>query len=193
MSPLLLAPMRAEARALRRGTALTVLRTGTGPARSARAAARLAHREVVVVGVGGGLDPLLRTGTVVVASEVRAAGGTVELSEVDGLATALRAAGLDVAVGPVHSDRRLVTGRRRTALAGHALVADTESYWLLGGAVRPVACVRVVADTDHLVDPRTLLRLRSALSRLPAVARALTDWAARRDPVPPLRLLKEVR
>lgn len=193
MSPLLLAPMRAEAHALRRGTALTVLSTGTGPVRSARSAVRLAHRTVAVAGTGGGLSPLLRTGDVVVADEVRADDGRVVLSDVDGLADALRAAGLTVHVGPVHSARRLVAGRRRAELAGSALVADTESYWLLAGPVRALACVRVVADTDRLVSPKTLVLLRTALSRLPAVAGALTDWAARRGPAGPLRLLKEVR
>ncbi|HEY3502948.1 MAG TPA: hypothetical protein VGN37_09230 [Actinocatenispora sp.] len=193
MNPLLLAPMRAEARALRRGTPLPVLHTGVGPARSVRSAERLARRTVAVAGVGGGLSPLVRTGDVVVADTVRTPGGGIELSDVDGLADALRAAGLTVHIGPVHSARRLVTGRRRAELADTALVADTESYWLLAGPVRPLACVRVVADTGRLVSPATLLRLRTALSRLPAVAGALTDWAARRDPVPPLRLLKEVR
>lgn len=183
----ILAPMRAEARALRRGTGTPVLRTGTGPGRAARAAARLAGRRVVVAGIGGGLAAHLGTGAVVVADAVRCAEGGEPITVPDAAATAaaLRDAGLAVHIGPIVSSRRLVTGARRRALAATgALVADTETYWLATGTV-PVACVRVVADraTTSLYSPATLPRLRTALHALPGLAAALTESL----------LLKEVR
>jgi 4-hydroxy-3-methylbut-2-en-1-yl diphosphate reductase len=173
-----LAAMRAEARALRRGGTLPVLRTGTGPRRAARAAARLAGRRVVVAGIGGGLAAVLDTGAVVVADAVRCAegGAPIAVPDAEATAAALRAAGLDVHIGPVVSSRRLVSGARRRALAATgALVADTETYWLATGTV-PVACVRVVADGANtaLYSPATLPRLRAALRVLPGVAAALT-------------------
>lgn len=194
------AAMRAEVRALRRGAAgsaakagtagragiagsvgatLPVLRAGTGPRRAARTAARLAGRRVVIAGVGGGLAPSLGTGAVVVADAVRCAegGAPIAVPDADATAAALRAAGLDVHIGPIVSSRRLVSGARRRALAATgALVADTESYWLATGTA-PVACVRVVADGANtaLYSPATLPRLRAALRALPAVAAALTE------------------
>ena len=175
----LLAPMRAEARALRRGAGgrLLVLRTGTGPWRAARAAARLTGRTVAVVGIGGGLATQLRTGDVVVADQVRGEGRPVDVPGAELVAAALREARLTVHIGPVASVRRLVTGARREALAGTgALAADTESYWLVTGTV-PMAVIRVVADGagSALYSPTTLLRVRAALRALPAVAAMLAD------------------
>ncbi|MGA8112710.1 MAG: hypothetical protein WCA46_03495 [Actinocatenispora sp.] len=185
--PVLLAPMRAEARGLRLGSAgrVLVLHTGTGPVRARRAVTRLGHHRATVVGVGGGLRPELATGHVVVATELRTTDPldpVVPLPAAAGLAATLRLTGLTVHTGPVVSVRRIVTGRARDALAGTgALLVDTESYWLLGGGpVRPVGCVRVVADTvpDPVLHPATLRRLRTALARLPGIGSVLADWVA---------------
>ncbi|BCJ28259.1 hypothetical protein [Actinocatenispora sera] len=226
----LLAPMRAEARALRRGAARTgppggadpagtgmalsagvgtagvepagtgaplpprpagagaaaVLHTGVGPGRAARAAARLAGHGVVVAGVGGGLVASLHTGDVVLADKVRGPDGApVRLDGTAQLAALLRAAGCTVHIGPVASRRRLVAGTARDRLAGTgALVADTESYWLLSGPARPVGCLRVVADCapGPVFGPATLWHLRTALRRLRDLAEVLAGWAATAGP-----------
>ncbi|GAA2390276.1 hypothetical protein GCM10010170_102230 [Dactylosporangium salmoneum] len=189
----LCAPMRMEAAALRRagpGPAGTVLHTGAGRRRSERAAGLPGvggAGALAVAGVGGGLDETLRPGDVVVATEVRAAPGagdprpaTIVLPAAAMLADALRRQGLTVRTGPVVSAERLVRGAARERLAATgALAVDLESAWLLAGhAERPLACVRVVADTGALVQPSTLGQLRTALAALPAVAAGLEEWAA---------------
>jgi len=185
----LLAPMRAEARALRRRTTATVLRTGTGPARSAHCASRLAGRTVLVAGVGGGLSGSLRTGDVVVADRVYGPdpdSGPVRLPGAEALADRLRRTGATVHIGTIASRPRIVAGAQRDRLARTgALVADTESYWLLAGPARPAGCVRVVADCvpGPVFGPATLWHLGTALRRLALLAAELTDWAAPGDPV----------
>ncbi len=184
----LAAPMRAEATALRRGAGdrILVLHTGTGPLRSRRSAGRLPDRPVALAGTGGSLLPQLRTGDVVVATELRTTGRfdpVVRMPAAGTLVAALRAAGLRVHVGPVVCVRRILTSRaERGALAATgALLVDTESYWLLGGGpVRRLACVRVVADTppEMILRPGTLPRLRTALHRLRPVGDVLADWVA---------------
>lgn len=235
----LLAPMRAEARALRRGIAarpgapaagtgmaggaVPVLHGGVGPVRAARAADRLAGHGVVVAGVGGGLVASLHAGDVVLADEVRGPDGDpVRLDGTAELAALLRAAGHTVHIGPIASRPRIVAGAERDRLAGTAhaggehgrpaggehggpagsqhgrlagsehgrlagggaLVADTESYWLLSGPARPVGCLRVVADCvpGPVFGPATLWHLRTALRRLRALADVLAGWAATAGP-----------
>src|SRR5215472_12206955 len=83
---LLLAPLRVEAEALRRGLrrlpdggeSVRLVRTGYGPARSKTAASAFAGSDcgmVAVGGVAGGLADDVKVGDVVVASEVGYAGG----------------------------------------------------------------------------------------------------------------------
>jgi 4-hydroxy-3-methylbut-2-enyl diphosphate reductase len=160
------APMRAEARALRKGAGgLAVVRTGAGPARAARAGASPAIAGlvgeiggVVVAGIGGGLAPGLRTGDVVVATEVRVADGTMPplvLPGAQGLAEALRRHGLTVHTGPAVSARRIVHGARRDRLAATgASTVDTETYWLLRHRLtRTGAAGRAgTADRTRLTD-----------------------------------------
>jgi 4-hydroxy-3-methylbut-2-enyl diphosphate reductase len=183
--------MRAEARALRKGAAgLAVVRTGTGPARAARAGASPAIAGlvgeiggVVVAGIGGGLAPGLRTGDVVVATEVRVADGTMPplvLPGADGLAEAIRRHGLTVHTGPAVSARRIVRGAARDRLAATgASIVDTETYWLLrhrlnrtGTAGRPGT-----ADRTRLAD-----RTKPADQGRPAVQLGRPDplaWCVR--------------
>src|SRR5262245_22438985 len=108
--PVICAPLRVEARALRRGlrganglASVDVLRTGYGPARSAASAARLepSGAGIVVGGVAGGLADDLEVGDLVVATEVRGSGEPVSCPSAPLLAGELRRAGLSVRLGPI--------------------------------------------------------------------------------------------
>ncbi|MEE6259686.1 4-hydroxy-3-methylbut-2-enyl diphosphate reductase [Plantactinospora sonchi] len=184
----LFAPMRMEARALRRGlpAGAPLRRTGRGLTRAGRSAVR--HRDaraLVVAGIAGGLTPTLRPGDVVVATEVRRADQPdeppVPCPTAPLVAATLRRRGLTVHLGPVVTSRRLVDGADRARLAATgALAVDTESAALLASAAgRPVICVRVVADVppQRLYRPLTWRRVRAALRTLPKVAPALVEWA----------------
>jgi len=185
----LFAPMRMEARALRRGLSpgAPLCRTGRGLARAGRAAARHSGAgALAVAGIAGGLTTALRPGDVVVATEVRRADRpdepAVPCPAAPMVAAALRRRGLTVHLGPVVTSRRLVDGPVRARLAATgALATDTESAALLAGAAgRPVICVRVVADVppERLYRPLTWKRVRAALRTLPKVAPVLVEWAA---------------
>lgn len=185
----LFAPMRVEARTLRQGLppGAPLRRTGRGPARATRVGAGCAGTgALAVAGIGGGLSSRLRTGDVVVATEVRRAGviggAPVPCPAAPMIAEALRRRGLTVHLGPVVTSRNLVDGRVRDRLAATgALAVDTESAALLADAAgRPTACVRVVADVPPhpLYRPATLHRVVAALRVLPQIGPALLEWAA---------------
>jgi 4-hydroxy-3-methylbut-2-en-1-yl diphosphate reductase len=162
---LILAPLRIEAHALRRGCrSATVVRMGMGPEAAARAGERLpvlaGGHPVAVAGFGGGLRPEISTGDLVVAEEIRGRGvPRIPLPYAAGAAEALKAAGLTVHVGPVVSSERLAFGSREQLGADGSLAVDMESYWLLeklaardddpggGGAAPPIVVVRAISDT----------------------------------------------
>ena len=105
----------------------SVLPTGMGPKRARRAAARAATvpgEAVAVVGLAGGLEPSLRAGDLVVASEVRGPEGSMACPGAQALAMLLQRRGLRVRVGPVLSSPRLVRGETRAELraVSHVLV-----------------------------------------------------------------------
>jgi 4-hydroxy-3-methylbut-2-en-1-yl diphosphate reductase len=195
---LLLAPMRIEARALRRGAATgTVVVSGAGRRRSEAAAGRLAatvaaHRAVAVAGFCGALDPTLEPGDIVVASSVLDGEGRergVQGSAL--LAAELTRAGVHATTGPVRSIERLVRGAERTALReGGAVAADMESAWLLDAIPErvPAAIVRAVVDApEHeLLSLRTPSNAWRAARSLRAAVPVLERWAAA---VHPRRLL----
>lgn len=198
------APMRLEARALRRGlddsgppgVAVsgpgTVLRAGIGPRRAQQAARTpdiSSLPALAVAGVCGGLGENLRPGDIVVADEVRAdpltAGvvpAAIRLPAAGLLAASLRRSGLTVHIGQIVSTDRVAHGTERDRLAATgALGADMESAWLLSGQPdRALACVRVVADTvpGGVLRPATIGHLWTALRALPKVATGLAEWAA---------------
>ncbi len=164
--PVILAPLLIEARALRRGLKRAtaggpptpVIRTGMGPKRAARAGlrpgaltlpdSRSGPPIVVVSGFCGGLKPEIRTGDVIVASELRGPDGVVSLPVMPAFVEALRAAGLTVHVGPITGSERVAIGDRRTrAAADGSLGVDMESYWLLERYSGRAAVVRAVSDT----------------------------------------------
>jgi 4-hydroxy-3-methylbut-2-enyl diphosphate reductase len=188
---LVVAPLRLEALALRRGAPhLRVERCGMGAARASRAVARFsadAAHALVVAGVCGALDTRLEVGDVVVASELRTLDGGSRVLEADSLYEALADLGLRVRVAPLLSTERLVLGPGRARLADSgARVVDMESWWLADAAgTRPFGVVRVVSDgpDDELLRPATVARGLRALRVLSALAPGLQRWGAAVAPV----------
>jgi 4-hydroxy-3-methylbut-2-en-1-yl diphosphate reductase len=186
-SLLVLAPLLAEALALRAGLprAATVMRTGMGPVKALAAVERARGVEagaVVVAGVCGAVDPGLRPGDVVVATELHRPDGTVKICTGTSLLTrALERRGVCVYTGPIFSRPAITGPEERRTLAGSALAVDMESAWLSGAnGDRPFAVARVVVDsTDRrLADPRTLLAGARALGTLRRMAPGLAEWAS---------------
>ncbi len=176
-------PMRLEQRALRRSrVAGSLVRTGPGRRNACAAAQTRPVREaagVAVVGLAGATDPSLEAGDVVVATEVRADDAVpLPCPSAPLVAASLRAAGLRVVLGPVHTVDHLagVSEKRRRAAEG-VVAVDTESRWLLPED-RPGVVVRVVADRarDPLLRPATAARLHRALRVLGTTAAAVDDW-----------------
>src|SRR5262249_29007827 len=148
---LVLAPMRIEQLALGAPKGSSVLRTGMGPDRARIAAARaLAHNApaLAVAGLCAGVDPALKAGDVLCATELTAHAGARTPGPGSALrVAALRRRGLSVHVGPLASSDHILSPAERRALPGGALAVDMESAWLAAGAAgRPLAVLRVVAD-----------------------------------------------
>jgi 4-hydroxy-3-methylbut-2-enyl diphosphate reductase len=186
---LVLAPLRIEARALAPGLGegATLRRTGMGPKRARAAARRAAATSadaIAVAGFCGALDPTLRPGDLVVATELRGPDGTVACPTATLIAGALRRRGLTVHEGPIASTTRLVRGAQRARLhATGAIAVDMESAWLAAAAAgRALAVVRAVLDTPEreVHNPlaiaggtaRALRALRTAAGVLDAWGRA---------------------
>jgi 4-hydroxy-3-methylbut-2-en-1-yl diphosphate reductase len=194
--PVICAPLRVEARALRRGlrgvrglgengaAVVDVLRTGYGPARSAASAARLepSGAGLVVGGVAGALAHDLSVGDLVVASQVLGAGRPVSCPSAPLLAGELRRAGLRVRVGPIATVDHLVGRGTRAALAETGAIAvDMESAPLLRGAAgQPSVVVRAISDTaaHPMVSPRIVTGGLAALRSLRLAGPVLARWAA---------------
>jgi 4-hydroxy-3-methylbut-2-en-1-yl diphosphate reductase len=189
------APLAIEAGAVRRGLdgaggtavpgGVRVVRAGYGPARAARAAARVAASApdmLAIAGVGGGLISDLRTGDIVVASQVSDGVTTVACPSASLLAGELRRSGLPVRVGPISTvDHLLRPGQHAAAAAGGAIAVDMESAPLLAGAGgRPAVVVRAISDTpEHsVIGPHIVSGGIRALRSLRLAAPALTRWAA---------------
>jgi 4-hydroxy-3-methylbut-2-enyl diphosphate reductase len=184
---LLVAPLRLEARAVRRGApGVRVLRSGVGRRRARRAGGRIGQlpgRAVAVTGFAGALSSELRPGDVVVATEVRGADEPVRCVATKLVASMLRRAGLRVHAGPIVSVPHIVMGAERARLAGSgALAVDMESAWVARGcAGRPWAVVRAVVDTPGRGLHRPLATVAGALRAYRALARVgavLADWSS---------------
>ncbi len=183
---LVIAPLRIERAALRRGLPdARVLRSGLGAARAqamARAAARVPARAVAVAGFCGAVVPWLRAGDVVVAGEVRGPDGVTSCDSLP-LVEALAALGIErVHTGPVASADHVVRGAARGVLAREGVLAvDMESAWLVPAAAgRPFAVLRIVLDTPSREIHRPLVTLAGGLAAWRALRRAapaLAVWA----------------
>jgi 4-hydroxy-3-methylbut-2-enyl diphosphate reductase len=172
---MIVAPLRSEALALRLGGVRPV-RGGMG----ARAA-RVAADAVVVAGVCGAVDPALKPGDVVVATELRDEHSVRTLTGTATLARALRDRGLHVVCGPMLTVDRVLGRADREALRAEGVVAvDMESTRLAPRDGVPFAVVRTVVDTANrsLFDPRTLFAGPRALAALRRAGPALEAWLA---------------
>lgn len=181
---LVAAPLWVEALLARSGLrGARVVRTGMGPRRSVRAAARLETTRanaMAVVGLCGSLDPRVRPGDLVVATELRGQGKPHELPWAEPLASILRARGRVCLLGPVVSTANVVRGARRQALGARgALAVDMESWWLAAGSrERPLVVLRAVLDgpLDELAAATFVRNLGRALRSLRAAIPALGVW-----------------
>ena len=176
-------PLRLEARAARRGApGASVMRTGMGPRRAGEfAAGRQGGADrpgAIVLGLAGAVTDSLEPGDVVVADTVHGPGSDRSAwgSAAETVRVELREAGIDAVRGPIRSTDRVVRGvdRRRLARDG-TLVADMESWWLLGADPAPLAVVRVVSDTPsaELVSLWLPWRVRRALAVISRIAATL--------------------
>lgn len=179
---LVLAPLRIEQWSI--GTGVPTRRTGMGRRNSLRAAAALRDgadgRALAVVGFGAAVDPRLRAGDIVVATEIRGAGSPETATEPERLAAALRSAPRAVYTGPIVTAERMVNRARREQLGETgALLADLESAHLLAGTRAPQAAIRVVVDTVRfpVVHPRTVPAGLVAMRSLRLLVPALREWA----------------
>ncbi|HEY9242643.1 MAG TPA: hypothetical protein VIP48_11705, partial [Streptosporangiaceae bacterium] len=151
---LVCAPLRLEARAVRRGLDGTaaVVTTGYGPRRAAARAATLgplSFGALAIAGTGGGLTDDLTPGDLVVASEVSDGHTVTPIPSAALLAGELRRAGLRVRTGRVVTvDHLFRPGQRDRLAADGAIAVDMESAELIKAAQgRPVAVIRAISDT----------------------------------------------
>jgi 4-hydroxy-3-methylbut-2-enyl diphosphate reductase len=191
--PLICAPMRIEARAIRRGLRSSassaenfraeelpeVLRTGYGTRRAAQAAKGLSHRPfgpIAIMGVGAGLTDDLKPGDLVVGTDV----GAVSCGSAPLLAAELRRAGLSARTGPITTVDHLVRRAERASLAAAGyLLADMESGPLAAAAgEHPVAVVRAVSDTPDRPLAGIVSGGLAALRSLRAAAPVVQRWTA---------------
>src|SRR5271165_2317636 len=195
---LVLAPLRLEANAVRRGlreASSRILRTGMGAARASKAL-QLAGDDpgtpekaaeesqpspfsaMVVMGTAAGVAADLKPGDLVVATEVCDGTDTVVLPGADLLAAELRRAGLPARAGKLATVPKLVKASKRAELAADGyLAADMESAALAGAANgRPFAVIRAISDGGF--GPGMVTGGVAALRSLRRAAPVAELWAA---------------
>jgi 4-hydroxy-3-methylbut-2-en-1-yl diphosphate reductase len=187
---LVLAPLRLEANAVRRGlraASSRVQRTGMGVARSRKSVSGESKPgpfgAMVVMGTAAGLADDLSPGDLVVATEVSDGDSSVPLPGADLLAAELRRAGLSARAGRIVTVPKIVRAAERKALAAEGyLAADMESAALVGAVLastageRPVAVIRAVSDTGF--GPGMVSGGLAGLRSLRLAAPVAERWAA---------------
>jgi 4-hydroxy-3-methylbut-2-enyl diphosphate reductase len=181
---LVYAPLRLEARAVRRGLTRPdsqVVRAGLGATRARKSADGSRHGPfggMVVMGTAVGLADDLRPGDLVVASEVTDGETTVALPGADLLAAELRRAGLSARAGKITTVHKLIKSSERSRLsASGSIAADMESAALVAASGgRPVAVIRAISDGGF--GPGMVTGGVAALRALRAAAPVAERWAA---------------
>jgi 4-hydroxy-3-methylbut-2-en-1-yl diphosphate reductase len=170
--PLILAPLRAEARAVRKGLpGADVRRTGFGPRRARRVAEEIGHAsfgQLIIMGTAVGIADDLNPGDLVVDASQPSA---------PLLAAELRRAGLRARAGTLTTVDHLVRSAQRRELArAGAMAADMESGVLAGAAGdRPTAVIRAVSDRGF--GPSMVTGGLAALRSLRAAGPVARLWA----------------
>lgn len=180
MRLLLLAPLWIEALAVRSALpGIEVRRTGMGPAAGE---VDVGDADAVgVAGLCGAVDPELRAGDIVLATELRSEDtGTILCPQSALLAEPLRRLGLSAKTGPVYCSQKVLSREERLALRNTgALAVDMESAWIAQTAgERPLAVLRVVVDEAgrRLASPHTLVAGLRGLWKLRRAGTAFVDW-----------------
>jgi 4-hydroxy-3-methylbut-2-en-1-yl diphosphate reductase len=184
-----LAPLRIEANAVRRGLTRPgshVLHTGMGATRARKSADKGTPHPfgaMVVMGTAAGLSDDLRPGDLVVATEVSDGETTVALPGAELLAAELRRAGLTARAGRLVTVPKLVKSSERVRLAADGyLAADMETAALLGASGgRPVAVIRAVSDAGFGPGIASSGLIRGGIAALRSLRKAAPvaeKWAA---------------
>jgi 4-hydroxy-3-methylbut-2-enyl diphosphate reductase len=178
MKLVVLSPLRIEALAVRSGLpGIKVKRSGMG-----RHQLDFGDADAIgVAGLCGAVDPSLRAGDVVLATELRDEDGkTLPCPGSALLAEPLRRMGLKTMSGTVYTASKILGRDERLALRDAGVIAvDMESAWIVQAALdRPVAVLRVVVDTAdrRLASPRTLMAGVRGLWTLRRASSAFVDW-----------------
>jgi len=175
---LVVAPLRIEALAVRAGLpGIKVRRSGMG-----RREVSFGDADAIgVAGLCGAVDPSLRAGDVVLATELRSEDGkTIPCPDSALLAEPLRRMGIRATTGTVYTASRILGREERLELRDAGIIAvDMESAWIAEAArERPVAVLRVVVDTAdrRLLRPRTLASGIRGLWTLRRASAAFVEW-----------------
>ena len=178
MKLVVIAPLLVEAVAVRSGLpGIKVKRSGMG-----RRDIDFGDADAIgVAGLCGAVDPSLRAGDVVLATELRSEDGTtVPCPDSALLAEPLRRMGLKAMTGTLFTASKILGREERLELREQGFVAvDMESAWIAEEARnRPVAVLRVVVDTADrsLASPRTLAAGIRGLWTLRRASAAFVDW-----------------
>jgi 4-hydroxy-3-methylbut-2-enyl diphosphate reductase len=178
MKLVVFAPLRIEALAVRSGLpGIKVRRSGMG-----RHELDFGEADAIgVAGLCGAVDPSLRAGDIVLATELRSEDGKViPCPDSSLLAEPLRRMGLEATTGTLYTAGKILGRDERLALRDQGVTAvDMESAWIAEAArERPVAVLRVVVDTAdrRLASPRTLAAGVRGLWTLRRASAAFVDW-----------------
>jgi len=178
MKLVVVAPLLIESLTVRSGLpGVKVRRSGMG-----RRELDLSEADAIgVAGLCGAVDPSLRAGDVVLATELRSEDGkTIPCPDSSLLAEPLRRMGLEAASGTLYTAPKILGREERLALRDEGVLAvDMESAWIAEAARgRPVAVLRVVVDTAErrLASPRTLVAGVRGLWTLRRASAAFVDW-----------------
>ena len=170
---LVLAPLRFEANAVRRGLTQPgsqVQRTGMGATRSQKSAGQSkpgSFSAMIVMGTAAGLAADLSPGDLVVATEVSDGEITIELPGADLLAAELRRAGLNARAGKIRTVSKLVKAadRAKLAAAGY-LAADMESAAIVA-AVKGLASAGQGSTEPAIASVESATTMVSGLAQSP--------------------------